>query len=143
MFKGGRTVVGDKVPEVVLQQYALDKLSNLCTIYSPLHTICHCSWTMTKLLFHEKIKFRETWQKEVYTLFVTDPSFCKCVEKRKIGRKKFFAFVKKLPTPANAFCEKVFRKMLTNLTNHSLHTIRVSHGFCPFVLFSSWLANSV
>ncbi len=92
--------------------------------------------------FVKKIKFRETWQKEVCTLFVIDPSFHECVQ-QKIGRKKFFEFVKKLPSPVNAFCEKVFCKMLTNLTNHSLHTIHVSHWFCPFVPFSSLFANSV
>ncbi len=42
---------------------------------SPLHTIRHCLQTMTKLLFHKKIKFRETCRKEVYTLFVIHPSF--------------------------------------------------------------------
>ncbi len=31
MFKVGRTVVGDKVPEVVLQEYDIEKLSSLCT----------------------------------------------------------------------------------------------------------------
>ncbi len=86
----------------------------------------------------KKIEFRETWWKEVYTLFVIDPSFYECIQQRKIRWKKFFEFVRKLPTLANAF-----RKMLTNWTNHSLHTIRVLHEFCPFVPFSSLFANSV
>ncbi len=38
-------------------------------------------------------------------------------------RKKFFDFVKTPPTSANAFCEKVFCEILTNLTNHSLYTL--------------------
>ncbi len=45
----------------------------------PLHTIRRCSWTMTKLIFHQKIGFREMWWKEVYTLFVIDHSFRKCM----------------------------------------------------------------
>ncbi len=83
------------------------------------------------------------WQKAVYTLFVIDPSFRECVYKRKIRQKKFFEFVKQPPTSANAFCEKVFREMLTNLTNRSLHTIRISQGFHLFIPFSSLFANSV
>ncbi len=51
--------------------------------------------------------------------------------------KNFFEFVKKPPFPANAFCEKVFHETLTNLTNHTVHTIRVSHEFRSFVPFSS------
>ncbi len=50
------------------------------SVNSPLHTIRHCSLTLTKLLFRGKIKFCETWQKEVYTLFVIDRSFCERVK---------------------------------------------------------------
>ncbi len=49
--------------------------------------------------------------------------------------KKVFEFFKKLPTLANTFRKKVFHKMPTNLTNHSLHTIRISNEFYPFVPF--------
>ncbi len=88
--------------------------------------------------FVKKIKFREKWQKWVYTLFVIDLCFRERVVESKIWRKNFFDFVKKLPTAANEF-----RKTLMNMTNYSLHTIRGSHRFRPFVPFSSLFANSV
>ncbi len=100
-------------------------------------------YSSTKLLFRKKIEFCETGRKEVYTLFVIDCSFRECVWQLKIRQKKLFEFFKKPPTPANACREKVFHKTLTNLTNHSLHTILVSHEFRSFVSFSSLFANSV
>ncbi len=93
--------------------------------------------------FAKKIKFCKKWRKGVHTLFVINPSFRERVVESKIRRKKFFDFIKKPPTPANAFCEKVFHKTLINMTNYSLYTIRSLHGFRPFVPFSSLFANSV
>ncbi len=56
----------------------------------------------------------------------------------KYREKSSLNSLKKPPTLANVLC-----KTLTNLTNHSLHIIRVSHEFCPFVPISSLFANSV
>ncbi len=90
----------------------------------------------------KKLSFTKR-DKKWSTHYQSNPSFRECVQKQKIGQKKFFEFVKKPPTLVNAFREKVFHEMLTNLTKHSLHTIRVSHGFHQFNLFSSLFANSV
>ncbi len=66
-----------------------------------------------------------------------------CVQTENTAKKVLRLRQKTAYSGASAFCENFFRKMLTNLTNHPLHIIRVSHGFHPFVPFPSLFANNV
>ncbi len=112
-----------------------DNFARLRQYYTPATHYSSLFTNSDKTTFSRKKLFREKWRKGVYTLLVIDSSFHERFVESKIRRKKFFDFVKKLPTPANAFCEKVFHKTLTNMTNYSLHTIQGLHRFSLFVPF--------
>ncbi len=98
----------------------------------------------------KKIEFHETWQKHIYTLFVVENSFHEYEFRPQISftiARKYFVFVKRPPTPANTFHEKVFFAKCSRITtNHSLYTIHISHEFhhfigfcCPLRIVCSWL----
>ncbi len=86
---------------------------------SPLQTICQCLRTMNdKTTFLQKNWVSQNVMKRGLHTIRRRPQFSR-------------------------MCVAVFCEILTNLMNHSLHTIRVSHKFRPFVLFSLLFANSV
>ncbi len=105
---------------------------------SPLHTVRHCSQTITKPLFLKKMSFVKRDEKRSTQYLSWAAVFANVCSNWKypwIRRKKFVVFVKRLPTPQTHFTKKRFTKCSRIMTNHSLHTIRVSHEFHPFVLF--------
>ncbi len=109
-------------------------LAGVCNTYSPLHTICRCLRTMTKVFFQKNMSFAKCNEKRTHTIRYRPQFSLMCVSTENTPKKVFW-ICQKLPTQANAFHKKVFHKMLTNLTNYS------SHEFRLFVPFSSLFAN--
>ncbi len=95
----------------------------------------HKQWQ--NYFFTKKIKFRETWRKEVYTLFVIDPSF-----HGEYGEKSSLNSSKNCLLRWTHFTKKFLAKR-SQIWRITQHTICVSHRFHPFVPFSSLFANSV
>ncbi len=98
------------------------ELRTQCREQIPLHTICRCLQTMTKLLLRKKIKICETWRKEVYTLFVIDPSFAKACSRGKYGEKSSLNSSKNRLLRRTRFAKKFFVKC-SQIWRISLYTL--------------------
>ncbi len=104
---------------VILVNRKPDQYQN--NILRPLYATCHCLRTMTRLLFcRKKLSFAKCDEKRSTHYLSWTTVFTNVCSNRKYNEKKFFKFVRKLPTTVNAFCESFSRN--AHKFNESLFT---------------------